>query len=268
MNSIIKYFGGKNGMFNSIIKHFPDKLSYNTYIEPFGGSFAIGFHTPEDRIAPIEIYNDLYNNVYSLFKVLSNDVLFSEFKKLCDLSYYSETLRRQFKEELKSDKLSDVRRAFYFFYVNRSSHNGIGGFSMNRVVRRNMAKSVSDYLSTVDRLSEIHQRLSKVMVLNRDAIKLMEEYNSPNVFMYCDPPYVLSTRSSAERYVVDMADEEQERFINTCVNSKAKLLISGYDCELYDTLTHNGFEKISFDVNTISGNRKPKIKTETLWKNY
>lgn len=268
MNSVIKYFGGKNGMFNNIIKHFPDKGSYDTYIEPFGGSFAIGFHTPDDMIAPIEIYNDLYNNVYSLFKVLTNDTLFYEFKKLCDLSYYSEVLRKHFKEELKNDKLSDVRRAFYFFYVNRCSHNGVGGFSINRVVRRNMAKSVSDYLSTVDGLLKIHQRLSKVMVLNRNAISLIEEYNSPNVFIYADPPYVLSTRTSSTRYPVDMTDADQEKFIDACINSKAKLLISGYDNKLYNKLTDNGFQQITFNVNTITGKHEPKTKTETLWKNY
>ena len=255
-------------MFNKIIELFPEKETYNTYIEPFGGSFAIGFHTPEDRIVPIEIYNDLYNNVYSLFKVISDETLFEQFKKLCDCSYYNEYYRQKLREELKRNDLNDLQRAFDFFYVNRSSHNGIGGFSMNRVVRRNMAKSVSDYLSTIDRLPEIHQRLSKVMVLHRDGIKLIEEYNQPNVFIYADPPYVLSTRSSAERYVVDMTDEQQERFINVCVNSKAKLLISGYDNERYDKLVKNGFEKIQFEVNTISGDRKPKTKTETLWKNY
>ena len=53
MNSPIKYFGGKNGMFNKIVELFPESGTYDTYIEPFGGSFAIGFHTPEDRIAPI-----------------------------------------------------------------------------------------------------------------------------------------------------------------------------------------------------------------------
>ena len=63
MNSVCKWFGGKNSMFNNILEQFPDKGTYDTYIEPFGGSFAIGFHTPEDKIAPIEIYNDLYNNV-------------------------------------------------------------------------------------------------------------------------------------------------------------------------------------------------------------
>lgn len=268
MNSVCKWFGGKNSMFNNILEQFPDKGTYDTYIEPFGGSFAIGFHTPEDKIAPIEIYNDLYNNVYSLFKVLSDEKLFNQFKKLCDCSYYNEYFRQQFREELKRNDIDDLQRAFYFFYVNRSSHNGIGGFSMNRVVRRNMAKSVSDYLSTVDRLPEIHQRLSKVMVLHRDGIKLMEKYSSPNVFIYADPPYVLSTRSSAERYVVDMTDEQQEQFVETCINSKAKLLISGYDNDLYNKLTDNGFEKLQFTVNTISGNRKPKTKKETLWKNY
>ncbi len=267
MNSPIKYFGGKNGMFNKIIELFPEQGTYDTYIEPFGGSFAIGFHTPEDRIVPIEIYNDLYNNVYSLFKVLSDKDKFNEFKLLCDCSYYNEYYRQEYREELKRDNLTDVQRAFDFFYVNRTSHNGIGGFSMNRVIRRNMAKSVSDYLSTIDRLPEIHQRLSKVMVLHRDGIGLMEDYSSPNVFIYCDPPYHQSTRTSA-RYVVDMNDEQQEKFVETCINSKAKLLISGYDNDLYRKLTDNGFEKIQFEVNTISGDRKPKTKIETLWKNY
>lgn len=268
MNSICRYFGGKNGMFNNILRYFPQKGTYNTYIEPFGGSFAIGFHTPEDQIAPIEIYNDLYSNVYSLFKVLADETQFEEFRRLCDLSLYSEEMRAIYKEDLKREDLTDVERAFRFFYVNRTSHNGIGGFSMNRVIRRGMAKSVSDFLSTIDRLKEVHDRLSKVTVLKRDAIELMDKYSQPNVFMYLDPPYVLSTRSSAERYAVDMTDEEQERFIDACIRSKAKLLVSGYDCELYNKLLENGFSKSLFEVNTIDGARNPKTKTETVWMNY
>lgn len=42
MNAPIKYFGGKGQMFNKIIEHFPDSSTYDTYIEPFGGSFSIG----------------------------------------------------------------------------------------------------------------------------------------------------------------------------------------------------------------------------------
>ena len=46
------------------------------------------------------------------------------------------------------------------------------------------------------------------------------------------------------------------------------ILISGYDCELYDILGRNGFTKVSFDVKTTSGNFKPKTKTEYLYYNY
>lgn len=59
MNAPIKYFGGKGQMFNKIIEHFPDSSTYDTYIEPFGGSFSIGLKKPNET--PIEIYNDFMN---------------------------------------------------------------------------------------------------------------------------------------------------------------------------------------------------------------
>lgn len=267
MNSCVKYFGGKNGMYKNIIPEFPDKGSYDTYIEPFGGSFAIGLHTPEDMIAPIEIYNDLEKNVYSLFKVLSDEEKFNEFKQVCDLAYYDEDLRNEYIDDLKNGKeLDEVSRAFRFFYVNRTSHNGIGGFSLQRVVRRNMSKNVSDFLSTVDGLYELHQRLSKVNFMNRDGIELMERFSEPNIFIYADPPYVHSTRGTT-RYTVDMDEVTQKKFLETCINNRAKILISGYDCEMYNILTENGFTKKHFDKQIIDSNNH-SLNKETLWKNY
>jgi DNA adenine methylase len=151
--------------------------------------------------------------------------------------------------------------------VNRTSHNGIGGFSMNTHVRRGMSKAVSDFLSAIDRLPELHDRLSKVIVTNTDGIKLIEKYNNPNTLLYCDPPYEQSTRTGA-RYNVDMDREGHVNFLNSVINSKSKILISGYDCELYDTLIENGFTKHQFDVKTIDGNFEKKTKVETVWKNY
>lgn len=261
----IKYFGGKSLMTKEIKKFFPEEKTYNTYIEPFGGSYSVGLSL--ELLPPIEIYNDLDKNVYSLYKVLNDKTLFEEFKNKCDLTYYSEDLRKEFKENLKSNDLSIVDRAFYFFYINRTSHNGVGGFSKNTYIRRNMSKSVSDFLSAIDRLDEIHDRLSKVIVTNCDGIDLIEKYNTENVFIYCDTPYEQSTRTSA-RYNVDMDREDQIRFLNSVINSKAKLLISGYDCELYNILTDNGFKKHQFEVKTITGNFKSKTKVETLWFNY
>lgn len=264
MNSIIKYFGGKGCMYNQIIQHFPPAGTYNTYIEPFGGAYNIGIRVAVN--IPVEIYNDLEQNVYSLYKVLSDKELFKEFKEKCDQVYYMSDLRITARNKLL-EELSIVDRAFLFFYYNRTSHNGIGGYSINTSIRRNMSKSVSDMLSCIDRLPELHQRLSKVIVTNNDGISLMKKFSLPGVLIYCDPPYEPSTRTSY-RYKIDMNREQHIKFLEACIHSKAMLLISGYDCPLYSILTENNFTKIQFTVNTITGNRKRKVKTEWLWKNY
>lgn len=94
MKAPIKYYGGKGTMYNRILEHFPPAGSYRTYIEPFGGSYAIGLNMP--YVPPVEIYNDLEKNVYSLFKVLSDGALFDEFKNRCDLAFYSADLRKEY----------------------------------------------------------------------------------------------------------------------------------------------------------------------------
>lgn len=264
MNSPIKYFGGKNLIYNNILKYFPLPESYNTYIEPFGGSFGIGLKKP---ICINEIYNDLEQNVYSLFKVLSDEQLFNQFKKLCDLAYYNADLRIECRNKLKTNNLNIVERAFCFFYVNRTSFNGIGGIQINLSVRRAMSRSVSDLLQTIDNLYNFHQRFSKVIVLNMDGIELIKKYNAPNVLIYCDPPYEHSTRGSY-RYKVDMTLQQHIDFINVCIQSKSKILISGYDCEIYKVLEDNGFQKFQFNKNTVDTNSIPKIVVETLWKNF
>jgi DNA adenine methylase len=265
LQSPVKFFGGKGTMYNEIMKYFPKSNEYTTYIEAFAGSFSLGLKL--DPIPPIQIYNDLDQNVYSLYKVLSDPDMYRVFKEKCDLVLYSEDLRSEFKESLKRDDLPMVERAFYFFYVNRTSHNGVGGFSKNTFIRRGMCKSISDFLSSIDRLDVLHDRLSRVIVTNTDGIELIRKYNASNVFHYCDPPYSQSTRTAA-RYKVDMDDNGHIDFLNAAIESKSKILISGYDCELYDILGKNGFTKVSFDVKTITGNFKPKTKTEYLYYNY
>lgn len=261
----IRYFGGKGNMYNEILKYMPTSDEIDTYIEPFAGSYTIGLSL--ENPPSVEIYNDLEKNVYSLYKVISDPELFKVFKEKCDLVFYNEDLRKEYKYLLKGDNLSMVERAFYFFYVNRTSHNGVGGFSKNMYIRRNMSKSISDFLSSIDRLYELHNRLSRVIITNTDGIELIKKYNTSNVFFYCDPPYEQSTRTIT-RYDVDMNKDEHIKFLDAVINNDAKILISGYDCKLYDKLVENGFDKIQFHVNTIGGNFKPKVKTETLWKNY
>jgi len=266
LDSVIRYFGGKgNGLREIIYQYFPPKSQYNVYLEPFAG--AANLLLLKEPFG-VEIYNDLEQNVYSLFKVLSDKDLFKQFKEMCDLSHYSADLREEYRQELKKDNLDILNRAFKYFYVNRTSVNGIGGISIATCIRRNMSKSVSDMLSTIDALPAIHDRLSRVIVENTDGIELIKKYDRPKVFAYLDPPYHHDSRTGA-RYKVDMSSEKQTVLLDMLLNLKhAKILLSGYNCKEYERLTKNGWEKIEFDVKTQDGNRNPKTKTEVLWRNY
>ena len=52
------------------------------------------------------------------------------------------------------------------------------------------------------------------------------------------------------------------------MDNKLRFLMDEYDCVIYDKLVNNGWNKIQFEVNTTGGDKKPKKKIETLWKNY
>lgn len=259
---IIRYFGSKGNMWREIGSFFPS--NYRMYIEPFGGSGTMLFC----QKAEIEIYNDIEQNIYTLFKVVADKKLFAEFKARLDLMLYSERLREECKEQLKCDVLDDVDRAICYFYTNYTSHSGMGGFSMHTTeVRRNMSKSVSDYLSKIDGLPEIHQRLSSVIISNKNAFDLFDRYDAENTFYYLDPPYHWSTRG-VTRYTIDFTDEQHTNLINKVLTMKSKILISGYDCEEYNQLTNNGWNKHCFKVNVVDGTNSAKTKVETLWYNY
>jgi len=240
-----------------ILGLFPSR--YTTYIEGFGGGASVLLSKP---IGTCEIYNDLYENVYSLMKVISSDEDFKKMKETLDKLYFSEQLHDEFKEDLLRNDLTLVERAVRFFYVARSSFNGIGGFSINLSTRRGMSKSTSDFLSAITDLTNVHERLSRVVITNRDVFDLLQKYNNKDTFFYLDPPYVQSTRRSSQKYAVDFTDEQHERLIDVALNSKAKILISGYDSPIYRRL-ETKFHKYTFK----SPNAVSKAE-EVLWYNY
>jgi DNA adenine methylase len=268
-NSLIKppirAFGGKSNMLKTLMSHFPEQSDYNIFIDAFGFSGAVLL--AEERPGKIEIYNDIYENVYALYKCLQDKNMFQELKEKCDLAIYSSQFRKEYKEKLKEKDMPIVDRAFMYWYVNRSSHGGMGGLSVNCVIRRKMAKSTSDFLSCIDRLPQIHSRLSTVIIENRDALELINKYNTPNTFIYLDPPYAWETRTSV-RYVHDFTPEQQKKLIDILLTAKFKFLLSGYANQEYKRLEDNGIKRIDFQVNTVSGNGLPKVKTESLYKNY
>ncbi len=70
MNSFISWIGGKKLLRSRILDEFPDKGTYDRYIEVFGGAGWVLFGT--DRHAELEVYNDINGNLVNLFKCVKD----------------------------------------------------------------------------------------------------------------------------------------------------------------------------------------------------
>ena len=60
-----------------------------------------------------------------------------------------------------------------------------------------------------------------------------------------------------------MTDRDHIELLETITSSKAKVMISGYDCELYDFYLGN-WKKVQVAVRAQDNRRR----VETLWMNY
>jgi site-specific DNA-adenine methylase len=102
MNAPIRYFGGKGMMRNKLYEYFPNSDIYNIFVDGFGGSGTMLLG--QERAGKIEIYNDLEENVYSLYKVLSDESLYFRLKKwlICLIiqNKYAKNVKKSLKRSL------------------------------------------------------------------------------------------------------------------------------------------------------------------------
>jgi len=253
LKSVLCYPGSKQLVKEWILKFVPQ---HSVYLEPFFGSGSIFF---EKEKVKIEIINDIDNDIYNYFKVLRdypNEIIekiiftpFSslEYKKARDLN--------------DNDDFIEKARKFAilcYFGIGNSAVYRSGFRRSKSATSSNKAKTWSE-LPT--QLQEATVRLKNAIIENDDAQKLVERYNNSDVFIYCDPPYVLSTRKE-HLYKYDMSDDQHVKLLSALKKHKGKVMISGYDNDLYNSLL-SGWHKECIETAAERGKR-----IECIWMNY
>lgn len=96
-----------------------------------------------------------------------------------------------------------------------------------------------------------------------DALRLIERYNNLDTLIYLDPPYLRSTRKSGKLYRHEMDDAGQVLLLDLITRSKAKIIISGYESDLYNRRLADWYKD-----STQSQTTSAEMVTETIWMNY
>ncbi len=103
-------------------------------------------------------------------------------------------------------------------------------------------------------------------LITGDGIGFLESYPwRGDELVYCDPPYLLSTRRQHRSiYRCELeSDEDHLRFLAIAAKVPARVMISGYWSEMYAERLRS-WRAISFQAVTRGGS----LATEWLWMNY
>lgn len=254
--ALARYLGGKNRIAPWIISFFPP---HKFYVEPFGGSAAVLLNK---QPAFLEIYNNLYDRIVSFFEVLRDPEKAERLARLVELTPYAqEAYARSF--EIAEDPVEDALR----FAVNSMMSYGGGiykpGFKRDGILRTTpYPKTWREYPDVVrECAAELRNR--NIEINNMDALQVMSRYDTPDTLHYVDPPYVQSTRGNRVRYVHEYDQEDHERLLAFLQTLKGKVVLSGYDSELYAAYL-DGWRKEC----KVSHDTQGSKKIECLWMNY
>jgi len=254
MKNILRYPGAKWRIVPWILEHIP---KHHSYVEAYFGSGAVFFNKEKSNI---ETINDIDNDVVNLFEVIRKNA--DELVRQLEMIPYSRAVyERAFKEHTQDS----VQRAVNLLIRAWQGH----GFKTctktgwkNDVQGREKAYCVHNWNRLPAWILEVVERLKEVQIENRPALEVIRRHNFEKCFIYLDPPYLLDTRAG-KQYKYEMSEEEHIDLLECIIDMKAKIMISGYDNDLYN--------KYLKDWNTDYINCQKEyggLAKEKVWFNY
>ena len=254
INSFMAWVGGKKALRDKILARFP--RNYKRYIEVFGGAGWVLFHKPPGN--DFEVFNDFNGNLVNLYRCVREqpEALQDELRYMLnsrlDFEYMKGMLHSQ-------AVLPDVRRAAYYYALIRYSY---------AAVTSTFGSQPHAMWNNFPLIESAADRLQKVVIENKDCVKLIRQYDRPESFFYCDPPYY-----NADQYYEAVSTDgfDHAGLADALLGIKGKFLLSYNDCPeiraLYDRpgIVVEGISRLS---NIAQRYENGKQYPELLISNY
>ena len=259
------WYGGKFSHLNFLLPHLPTDAAH--FCDVFGGSAAVLINREP---APVETYNDLDSELVNFFATLRHPEHGERLLREIALTPFS-------REELElactpECDLDTVERARRFYVRARQTRTGLAQTSSKGrwaqcvlTSRSGMSGAVSRWLGAVEDLPPIADRLMRVQIDNAPALEVIQRYDTPDTLFYLDPPYVHDARGDKHAYYGEMSDFEHVELANLLSQINGRAAISGYRCDLYDSL-YAEWHRVDAPIKICHSVRQPR--QECLWINY
>jgi DNA adenine methylase len=187
-DTAIKRVGGKVKMASWIKEKLPP---HSVYVEPFGGSFAVGMQMPRpDGSNYRMVYNDLDGHIWNFFRIIREQP--EALMQALEVTPYG---RKEFNEAVKFIKSKDialwesnaVEWARNYIIYNRQSI--FGKETGNWCISRQGENICMTWHDLPECLQTMAKHLKTVYVECLDYRKILQKWDSKQSLFYIDPPY-------------------------------------------------------------------------------
>lgn len=259
MRSPIQWFGGKGNMTAKIIPLL-NSVQHSYYCEPFGGGASVLLAKPP---VSLETYNDLDSGLYDFFTTLADPDAFQQFYRRVEVLPYSRQLYNEARATWQNEP-DKIKRVTLWFIVARQSFSGNFGASFSTAVTnstRGRADKCNSWQQALHRLPQVHERLQRVQIENKPAVDCIAQYDTPDTLFYCDPPYILDTRS-AGGYTHELTNDQHSELLDAILSASGSFVISGYNHPIYERLEQNGYSRIDYQTASHASGRTRTSKLQ------
>ena len=258
MKPPLTYYGGKQKLSERIISMIPE---HRIYCEPFFGGGAVFFaKTP----ASLEVINDTNGELINFYRVVKNQ--FRKLDKEIKCTLHSRECHQSAKIVLGYPKLfSEVKRAWAIWTLANQSFASMLDGPWRCDFKRNSTQKRLDN-KRVNFTEEYAKRLEQTQIECRDALKIIQTWDSKDSFFYCDPPYFNSDMGHYKGYT----EQDFENLLQVLSGIKGKFLLSSYPSEVIERYSkkYKWFTQKIEGILVSVGLGKHKTKTEVLTGNY
>ncbi|AWW31866.1 DNA adenine methylase [Echinicola strongylocentroti] len=268
LKTLTPYYGGK---FNKVGKFISQILPvHRHYVEPCGGMAGVMMQKDPSFC---EVYNDIDDNLVTLFEVVRDPESVKELSRRLDLTPYSREEWKRCRQTFRTEE-EKIERARQIYVVLSMGYLGsMGNKSFNYGGTKYESSVARTFFNGLESLPAIHRRIKNIIIENQDCMVVAKKWDSKDTCFYWDTPYLKDTRVNFNDYANEMTNEQHQEVLDFVTSCKGKVIMSGYFHPIYEeALEPNGFQRIDLETysrgSRSNGKGYDSKRTECIWLNY
>jgi DNA adenine methylase len=216
----------------------------------------------------VEVINDIDDGLVTFFRVLRENR--KELVRRLKLTPYARVEREQCHAKCDEPCADDVEKARRYYTAVCQSYSG----TTTSFSRSNSRPQAVYWRDRIDRIDEVAERLRAVVLESMDAARCIEKYDDPKTCFYVYPPYPHGSRTvaSQKKYRHEMTDKQHLELLDALNNVDGKVLLSGYECDLYARPLKRWWvrwrHRVACSSATTLNQRNVHHRVEVLWANF